>query len=154
MVIDTIHYVDDALRRWVHAPDPHQPQRLRQFIFKRDPRDISRIYFYDPEVNTYFPIRYRNLADPAISLWEFREVQRQLRQEGRRRIDEEAIFAGYEKRRQIEEQAQALTKQARRQATRRVSPPPATAVSAPAADPIDAVAAAAIQPFDHVEDGF
>jgi putative transposase len=154
VVIDTIHYLDDALRRWVHARDPHQPQRLRQFIFKRDPRDISRIYFYDPEVKTYFPIRYRNLANPAISLWEFREVQRQLRQEGRRTIDEEAIFAGYEKRRQLEEQAQALTKQARRQATRRVSRPPATAVSAPPADPTATVAAAAIPPFDHVEDGF
>ena len=41
------------------------PKRKRQFIVRRDPRDISMIYFYDPELQEYFAIPYRNTASPA-----------------------------------------------------------------------------------------
>jgi putative transposase len=40
-----------------HNPAPQDrrqevqaPRRKRKFIFRRDPRDISVIWFYDPEV--------------------------------------------------------------------------------------------------------
>jgi putative transposase len=43
VVIDEIHYYSDVLRRFINAADPADPRRKRQFIFKRDPRDISQI---------------------------------------------------------------------------------------------------------------
>src|SRR5690606_11035498 len=40
IVIDEIHYYHDVLRRWINAPDPKDSKRKRQFICRRDPRDI------------------------------------------------------------------------------------------------------------------
>ena len=50
IVIDEIPYYDDVLRPWINATDPRDAtgKRKRKFIIRRDPRDLSRIYFYDP----------------------------------------------------------------------------------------------------------
>ena len=48
VVIDEVHYYGNVLRRFVNATDPERPKSKRKFIFKRDPRDISVVYFYDP----------------------------------------------------------------------------------------------------------
>jgi putative transposase len=107
------------LHRFVNAGDPNDSQRKRQFIFKRDPRDISEIYFYDPELKQYFRIPYRDTSHPAISLWELREVRRQLEQEGRENVDENLIFEAYERMRRQEEKAVRETKKVRRSRQRR-----------------------------------
>jgi len=119
VVLGEIHYYSDVLRRFINAADPNDSQRKRQFIFKRDPRDISEIHFYDPELKQYFRIPYRDTSHPAISLWELREVRRQLEQEGRESIDENLIFEAYERMRRQEENAVRETKQARRSRQRR-----------------------------------
>ncbi len=43
--LDEMHYFADVLRRWINARDPEDPTRKRQFIVRRDPRDISVVYF-------------------------------------------------------------------------------------------------------------
>jgi putative transposase len=97
VVIDEIHYYSDVLRRFINAADPNDPRRKRHFIFKRDPRDISQIYFYDPELKQYSRIPYRDTSHPPISIRELREVRRQLETEGKENIDENLIFEAYEK---------------------------------------------------------
>jgi putative transposase len=51
------------------------PKRKRLFLIRRDPRDISVVYFFDPELNCYFEIPYRDTSRPALTLWELREAR-------------------------------------------------------------------------------
>lgn len=119
VVIDEIHYYHDVLRRWINAPDPVMPKYKRKFMFRRDPRDISTIWFYDPEINIYYPIPYRDTSHPPISIWEMREAKRRAEVDGRRHVDERSIFAAYDRMREIEQTAQAKTISTRRAAQRR-----------------------------------
>lgn len=112
--IDHINYSADVLRRWVGATDSKTPTKRRKFIFRRDPRNISYIYFYDPDAKTYFKIPYRNMSHPAISLWELRAVRKYLKQLGRDSIDEDAIFRAFAAMREIEQKAVSTTAKVRR----------------------------------------
>ncbi len=157
MVIDEIQYYDDVVKPWIHSTDPHDStgKRKRKFIVRRDPRDISRVYFYDPELKQYFEIPYRNTAHPPISIWELREVRRKLKDEGRKSVNEDLIFDAYNRLRVLEAEAVHETKKARRVAQRRRGhgqvdrprPAPLTSVSdhrlARAED---------IRPFDEIEE--
>lgn len=119
VVIEEIHYYHDVLRRYINAKDPDDPKNKRQFIFKRDPRNISQIYFYDPEVKLYYAIPYRDTSHPPMSIWELREVRRQLEAEGYENVNEQLIFDAYERMRRQEEEAVRETKKARRARQRR-----------------------------------
>lgn len=159
VVIDEIHYYHDVLRRWINAADPVAPKYKRKFMFRRDPRDISTIWFYDPEVNVYYPVPYRNTSHPPISIWELREAKRQIKADGRRHIDERAIFDAYGRMREIEQNAQAKTVAARRTTQRRkfaqeaIRSRIASAVDKPELKPTPAsVEILAIQPFDEMDD--
>ena len=56
VVIDEVHYFHDVLRPWVNLRDPENHKLTRTYRFRYDPRDISVIYFFEPEVKRYFPI--------------------------------------------------------------------------------------------------
>ena len=116
--IDEIHYYGDVLRPWIESRDPADKSQKRRFIVRRDPRDISVIYFYDPEVRQYFRVPYRNTGFPAISIWELREIRRRLREDGQTSVDEGLIFAAYERLRSLEQQAMRDTKALRRKQQR------------------------------------
>lgn len=113
-VLWDLHYFDDILRPWINSTDPDNSQLKRQFRFRRDPRDISVIYFFEPNVKRYYPIHYRDLSLPPISLWEFREAKREARKAGLKEVDERAIFGYVRKMREEVEQAKEKTKAARR----------------------------------------
>lgn len=117
--IDQIAYYSDVLRRWINATDPATPKYKRKFTVRRDPRDVSAVYFYDPEAEDYFRIPYRDTSHPAISIWELNEIQRQLEQQGRESINEDLIFAAHTRMREIADTARHTTKAARRDAQRR-----------------------------------
>jgi putative transposase len=79
-----IRYWSDALRGDVgRAPDP--------LTVKYDPRDMSRV-FVRRMTGRWIEARYRDLRRPAISLWEYREATRQLRDRGKREVNEAIIF--------------------------------------------------------------
>lgn len=103
--IDNIKYYANCLRPYILDTDP-ETKKLRLHIFKRDPRDISKIYFYDPNLKRYFEIPYRNAALPPISLWEYREIKRILKEKGVK-PDEEKIFSAW---RQIYEMEDKVVK--------------------------------------------
>jgi putative transposase len=111
--IDGVSYYDPVLDPWIRAMDP-STRRPRRFIIRRDPRDISVVYFLDPNTNRYYAIPYRHLEYPSISLWELREVRAQLRKEGRRMVDEELIFETYERLNRLVEEAQSHSVKARK----------------------------------------
>lgn len=111
---DHIHYMNDSLRRWINALDPEKPEKARKFICVTDPRDLSFIYFYDPEKKTYIPIPYRDLTRPKISKWELDAALRKVKEDPNRQPDEDLLFKGIELLRKTEENAAAATKTARR----------------------------------------
>lgn len=136
--IDHICYHADVLRRWVGAVDPKKKTERRKFICRRDPRDISSILFYDPDVETYFRVPYRDMTHPAISLWELRAIRAHLRDQGKKDADEEVIFRALDEMRRIEEEAVRTTSKvrrsesARRSMRRRDSPQPTSGTIAAA----------------------
>ena len=119
VLIDHITYYDDILRSRIHEKDPDNPKQARKFIFRRDPRDVSVIYFWDPDLNTYSEIHTANRSRPPVSLWEVRAVVRELIAKGKSHVNEALIFEGVDEMREIETQAAEKTKSARRNQQRR-----------------------------------
>lgn len=105
VVVDRVYYYSDVLRRFVHARDPRNLRARRKLLFRRDPRDVSVLHFWNPELKQYFRVPYRNRARPPMSLWELREAQRAAQAEGRRAVDEAAIFETYTRLRALEDTA-------------------------------------------------
>ena len=91
-----------------------QEQRTKCLI-RRDPRDLSRIYVLDPESQQSLEVPYRTPSRPAITLWEHRYAVETLRHQGRRQLDEGALFDAIEQMRAIMATAAATSKTARRQ---------------------------------------
>lgn len=113
VVIDNIHYYGDVLRVWIHAKDEHRSKQKRKFVFARDPRDISVVYFFDPLSKNYVAIPYRDISRPSISLWELKAVLKRLEKNDVMQPNEELIFDGIEKMREIETLAIEKTKNAK-----------------------------------------
>ncbi|GHA70417.1 transposase [Formosimonas limnophila] len=159
VALDEVHYWHDVLRPWIGATEPSNPKVARKFIFRRDPRDISVIWFFDPELRSYFTIPYRDGSHPVLSIWELREAKRILKAEGKKHIDERMIFSAYERMRTIEQAAAGKTKAARRAQQRR-STNHGTRIQIPIKplshdlnmnNPIDELSDD-IQPFDDLDD--
>lgn len=157
VVVDEIHYYHDVLRRFINSASPDNARHKRQFIFKRDPRDISQIYFFDPELKQYFAIPYRDTSHPPISIWELKEVRRQLEKEGRENVDENLIFDAYARMRQQEEKSIRETKRVRRARQRRSDHGQVIKIATSSNDqqrPATqlSISAAEIEPFDDMEE--
>ncbi len=103
VVIDHVYYYADVLRPYINSLEPGygKNRAKRQFIFKRDPRDISYIYFLDPETKQYHRISYRNTGHPAISVWEFRQALAQVKLKGIEKVDDDSIFAAYDEMKKV-----------------------------------------------------
>jgi putative transposase len=114
--IDAIWYYSDVLKNWIYSyKDSHARYKsLRKFIFKRDPRDISSVYFFDPKIKIYFPIHYRNTTHPSITIWEYGKIVRYLRERGKKQVSENQIFEAYAKLKTIEANASSTTAKAKR----------------------------------------
>jgi putative transposase len=156
LVIDGIQYYDDVLRPWINALEPGDStgKRKRKFIVRRDPRDISQVYFFDPELKQYFTISYRNTTHPPISVWELREARRKLKEDGLKAVNEDLIFKAYNRLRALEDEAIKETKKARRSAQRRrlhqqIEPPEVADLAELNDFPVDNLDD--IEPFDEIE---
>jgi putative transposase len=112
--IDYVHYYGPELKKWVGLREAGT-KRSRSFSFSRDPRDISRVYFLDPDDNEFREIPYLDTSRGPISLWELRRANQRLVEEGRRGINERLLF---QKHLELLDQARIAvkkTKSARRQ---------------------------------------
>lgn len=116
--LEDIHYYHDVLRPWIKAVESGTDKR-KKFLIRRDPRDISVLYFYDPELKQYFEIPYRDTSRPPISLWELKAAKRRLEEEGLKEVNEDLIFETLNRMREIENEAVRQTKKARRENQRR-----------------------------------
>jgi putative transposase len=113
-LIDLIMYYGDVLKPWIASRE-----RLEEFIIRRDPRDLSRVWVLDPDTKLYLEIPYRYQSRPSVTLWEHRKAVENLRKQGRDQVDEEALFRMIEQMREITEVAAKDSRRARRDRSRR-----------------------------------
>lgn len=118
--IEGLRYYADVLRSWINAADPNEPGKKRQFVFRRDPRDISVIWFRDPELAQYFRIPFANQALPSMSAWEHTQAKARVRAEGLSSVNEQQVLRALTEMRGQVDEAKAKTKRARRQSQRRL----------------------------------
>lgn len=112
--IEGLNYYDHVLRPFINQMDSDANKKKR-FIFKRDIRDISYVWFYDESTQSYFKVRLANPQIPDMSLWEYREIRKIIGKQSSDEIsDHELIEAHEELHRQVLESS-AKTKKARRQ---------------------------------------
>ena len=111
--IDNLIYFADLLRQWIKTPDPKDPTKVRKFTFRKDPRDVSKIWFYEPELKEYFVIPTADQSMPQMSIWEFRRARKHLANQGIMRATPSQLARAFGERRAIEEQAKGSTKRAK-----------------------------------------
>ena len=99
-----IRYWSDELRRLMGQGE--------KVTIKYDPRDLSRVFVRVDD--GYVETRPADVTRPAIALWEHRAAVAELREAGRRAVDEELIFSTILAQRALVDAAGAATKAARR----------------------------------------
>ena len=113
-----IAYWSDHLNHVIGTLDPDDVDTKPDYVIRYDPRDISKIWFYDPKLKQHIELPYRDLTHPPISLWEAEEAKKLSRKEGFGPGNEDALFAARDRRQAIAAQSVQDTKASRRQQER------------------------------------
>ncbi|WP_341906267.1 Mu transposase C-terminal domain-containing protein [Fluviicola taffensis] len=126
--IDHIRYFADVLKPYVYIDNPSNSLSVSKrktplkLIFKRDPRDISRIYFLEPKLKKYFPIYYADASRPPINIWEHREALKELKRKGKiDKITEDIIFEAHDELKKIVDHAKSEKRKALREERKKSS---------------------------------
>jgi len=113
ITIEGLNYYSHLLRAKIHAKDDVTGKK-KKFIFKRDPRNIKYIWFYDEELQKYFKIPVADQAMPDMTLWEFNLIKKRLHEKNIHQVDMAQILNAHEElHKQIEESVNK-SKKARR----------------------------------------
>ncbi len=121
VLIEDAHYFADVLRPWIMAPDPVHPKSTRIFKFRRDPHDISRLYFFEPNDKRYYVIPFRDSSLPPISVWEYKAARKAAKKAGVKDLNERKIFEYANMQQEIQDQAAQKTKAARHESQRKIN---------------------------------
>lgn len=108
ITLDGITYYSDILRTWINSKEADGTKK--KFKIKRDPLNIQKIYFYDPEIEDYFEIVYRKMHAPKMTLWDMNAAKRYLKDKNISNYSEDEIFAAYDVLARIETNAETVTK--------------------------------------------
>ena len=98
--------------------DSDENGKSKEFLFRRDPRNIGRIWFYDPKLKRYFPIPFADQSLPDMSIWEYKQVRQFLKDKDEKLIHSQQIHDALTEMRELVEQSALRTKKARRLAQR------------------------------------
>ncbi len=113
--IENIYYYSEVLNTWIDSYDMVRGRKVKKkFVVRRDPRDISHIWFFDPNIKKYYMIPYRNPRLPKVSIWEYRAAQKHLKAQEDREYKEEEVFEALERLRQIAFESKNKTKTQRK----------------------------------------
>lgn len=118
VTIDGMSYYAESLRPWINAKNSETGKKL-ELVFRRDPRDISTLWFFDPTLKQYYKIPFADQSLPPMSIWEYQQAKEKLKREGAHSVNEHEILRAITEMRAYVEEAQERTKKARRQAQRR-----------------------------------
>lgn len=115
--IGGLTYYDPSLNHFINQTD-NDTKKKRQFTFRQDPRDISIIWFYDPVLKTYFNIPLANQALPAMSLWEYKALYKEVKNQSGT-VNEALIYQAWEDMQSLVESSEKNTMTSRRQEQRK-----------------------------------
>lgn len=118
VTIDGLVYYSEALRPWINRSDPNTNEK-RKFVFRRDPRELSNIWFFDPELKYYFKIPFADQSLPSMSIWEYRKAKEKLKAEGNSVVNEQQLLQTITELREQAVASAAKSKKARRAAQKR-----------------------------------
>ncbi|MGP5568168.1 transposase [Pseudomonas helleri] len=113
-------YFAEALRPWVGVTDP-ETRKTQKFLFRRDPRDINRIWFKDPALNEYFEVPLLRPRYQGVTVAEYVTAKKKARADGRGAVNLEVVDKYVDENKQQEIEAAEKTKSARRQAQSRAN---------------------------------
>ena len=97
VTIDGLTYFDQILRTKIRGYDMgyDSSNSNPKYIFKRDPRDISFIWFYDDIQQEYYKIGLANIEFPAMSLQELNIIKSSIEKTNSKVLNEYNILDGY-----------------------------------------------------------
>ena len=122
--IDYVLYWDDVLKsrvnenHYIIEGNARARAASKSYIFRFDPRDMSVLFFWDPDARVHYEIHYRDLSRPAVSRFEIRRAKELRREEGQANISEDDLFKTIERLRERTETAVGKTKEVRKDAAR------------------------------------
>lgn len=110
---NSVQYWCDALRYFISDEDSNLGTGKARYVCRYDPRNLSKIWMFDPKSEKYIEVPYRDLSRPPISLWELKEAKRQLKKESIASTNEELIFKTVDRMRALVADEAEQTKAAR-----------------------------------------
>lgn len=116
VTINGLQYYDACLNNFINLTNKNG--KKAKFTFRQDPRDITKVWFYDPVLTQYFPVSLANQVLPPISLWEYKKLYKQVKQDSGT-VNESLIYQALEEMQTIVENSQTATKKRRRSEQRR-----------------------------------
>jgi putative transposase len=119
ITIDYITYFSETLRKWIipaNYKKLNKKLHSTKLLCRRDPRDISKIYVYDPDVEDYITVPYSDIRKPAINLKELRLAINEAKKEVTGRgIEMHDVFSANDRLQGYVEQSKKEKLSARRQ---------------------------------------
>lgn len=119
ITVDYVTYFSETLRKWIV---PTQIRKLKQkankVICRRDPRDISKLYVYDPDIQDYIIVPYADIKRPPLNIKELRKAISEAKKEVTgREIESYHVFEAHDRLQKIEEKSKREKKSIRRNAS-------------------------------------
>jgi len=109
-----VRYFHDVLRSRIGLTKAGHDKSSPTYRFRRDPRDISHIHFFDDEAGKYVAIPYRDSSLPPASIWEWRAAAKLAAESGISAENEREVFRLLTLQREQAAESAAKTKAARR----------------------------------------
>lgn len=106
-------YYGEALRPWINYSEPHAAKK-KSFIFRRDPRDVNFIWFYEPVEKKYYRIQIAHKEFPGVSVGEYVDAKHKVVAAGKSELDFDAVEQAINQARQIEADEAGKTKSLRK----------------------------------------
>jgi len=79
--IGGLNYYDHVLRQSIKEVDP-TTKKIKTFIFRRDIRDITYVWFFESNSQVYYKIPLADQSVKPMSLWEFNTTKKLLKERG------------------------------------------------------------------------
>lgn len=112
ITLDTVRYYHEVLEPYLARREPGKPSE--RFIVRRDPRNISHIYFYAEDLGRYFAIPYSNPTWGQISIWEPRALKERVRSGPGKHTREDDLLRELAAMRHVVQSAQKATREAKK----------------------------------------
>lgn len=119
ITIDYITYFSETLRKWIIPAEYkklNKSLKSNNVLCRRDPRDISKIYLYDSDIDNYIEVPYADIRRPAMNIKELRKSIAEAKKEVTgRELEQHDIFQAYNRLFEYSEKAKREQKTVRRQ---------------------------------------